>query len=100
MFFRHAFFVAVVVAAAGFAACTLNPQPLPPDDDNRASAGGDSGQTRSDAGEFGQDPETPLPPPQADAGVNLDSEGGVPSGDAGDAGDSGDAAIGDAAVDG
>jgi len=90
---RHALILASLAAAAAFAACTLNPQPLPPNGDatNAAAGGPDAAQT-ADAGGFGeQDPETPAP--LSDAGANADND----AADGGDAGDASDATITDAA---
>ncbi len=89
--------VALVVAT--FAACDLNPQPLPPLDPNYAGGAADAGQLSSDGGRStsnpppqaatdagDQDPETP-----SDAGA-VPNDGGVQGeSDAGDAGDGGDA---------
>jgi hypothetical protein len=85
---RHAVIAAALAIAAAIAACTLNPQPLPPGggDATNAAGGNDSG-TRADAGSFETDPETPAP--LSDAGTNADSDSG--DDDAGDGGDSGDA---------
>lgn len=86
--------LAVLGVAGAFVACTLNPQPLPPRDNEASSFGDQDGSTaRSDAGSFGTDPETP---PTQDAGaVPLDDgDGGADDGgadDGGDAADSGDA---------
>ena len=74
---RRSFVLASLAAAAAFAACTLNPQPLPPSDGEATNARSPDGST-ADAGSF-QEPETP--PDGADAGV------GAVDGDAGDGGD-------------
>jgi hypothetical protein len=78
--------LASLATAGAFAACTLNPQPLPPSDlDNQATFGDAS--TRSD-GSFTGDPETP---PAEDAGaIPANVEGGVDGGGDGDGGDAGD----------
>lgn len=87
---RLALVLVVVAVAAAFAACTLNPQPLPPGDDSERgqATGGADASTRLDAGTTG--PLNP-PPSTSDAGANADHEGGADGGDAGDAGDGGDA---------
>ena len=87
---RRSLIAVSLVVAAGFGACTLNPQPLPPRDEN-AAANADA--SADGASGFGNNPS----PPTEDAGT-LDTEGGTPSGDAGDAGDSGDGSS-DAATD-
>jgi hypothetical protein len=78
-----------LIVAAGFGACTLNPQPLPPRDEN-AAANADA--SADGASGFGNNPS----PPAEDAGT-LDTEGGTPSGDAGDGGDGSSDAATDAA---
>ncbi len=76
--------LATLAAAAAFAACTLNPQPLPPSDDNRNATGGVDGSV-ADGGAL----EQPTVPAQ-DAGTEAnDGEGGADA-DAG-ASDAGDA---------
>lgn len=93
---RHVLVLASLGALAAVAACTLNPQPLPPGDlDRNAATNADGGRGGSqDAGDFGTDPERPqdaaAPPPD-------DQEGGAADG--GDAGDAGDASL-DAPADG
>ncbi|MDB4933946.1 MAG: hypothetical protein JWP87_918 [Labilithrix sp.] len=82
---RHVAALATLAAVGAFAACTLNPQPLPP-------GGGDNEATFSDAGkspDAGSLGENPMPPPNlADAGVGAaDGEGGADGGD--EAGDGG-----------
>ena len=79
-----------LVVAAGFGACTLNPQPLPPRGDENAAA--DTDASADGASGFGNNPA----PPTEDAGT-LDTEGGTPSGDAGDGGDGSSDAATDAA---
>jgi len=74
---------------AAVAACTLNPQPLPPSD--FASADDNDASTRADGGSLGG--ETPAP--SADASADPDG-GRQADGDAGDGG--GDAS--DASADG
>jgi len=78
--------LAALATAGAFAACTLNPQPLPPSDNEASNFGDDASVARSDGGSF--DPETP---PNADAGtVPTDGDGGDGGGDGGgDAGDGG-----------
>ncbi len=89
--------LAAGAAVAAFAACTLNPQPLPPGDDfNGASSLADAGVRSPDSGAFGGGPEVP-----ADAGTanpNSDSDGGDEAGDGGldEAGDGGLDEAGDA----
>lgn len=80
---RAALIVVALVGAAGFAACTLNPQPLPPSDGFEEATGGADASTRYEGGSF----ETP----SSDAGTAGDPEGGRDGGDASDAGDAGDA---------
>ncbi len=87
-----------LLVAAGFAACDLNPQPLPPGDENgdRAQNGGSS----SGGGSLGPMAPAPTDNPGggtsgssggngADAGIG--DAGTPPSDDAGDAGDASDA---------
>ena len=82
---RHVALLAAFVATAAIAACTLNPQPLPPSDfSGRDSA---DASAAKDSGSFSTDPETP---PTADAGAtNANDEAGTDGGDASD--DGGDA---------
>ena len=86
--------LALLGVAGAFVACTLNPQPLPPGDNEASSFGDDASTGRSDAGSFGMDPETS---PTTDAGAPVPmndgdgGDGGSDAGDGGDAGDSGDA---------
>ena len=94
----RAFLVVILAAAAATTACSLNPQPLPPEDTNGFNA--DAGATK-DSSTTGADAATP---PTDDAGldgsVTSDAapDGHADAGDAGlDAGDAGDA--GDAAED-
>ncbi|MBS2016542.1 MAG: hypothetical protein JST00_26900 [Deltaproteobacteria bacterium] len=76
-------------AVAGvIAACNLNPQPLPPSDDNSADpgvGGGSSGGFRGD-----DEKETPAPTSTSDAGSSgNDGDSSVGGGDGGDGGDGG-----------
>jgi len=92
---RHVGVLAALATVAAFAACTLNPQPLPPRDDfNGESTSADAAAVRSDSGAFGSSPEVPGP---------EDAGGGTPSADADgasdDAGDGGSDEAGDAATD-
>jgi hypothetical protein len=89
------FALALLVAAAAFAACDLNPQPLPPGDDKPENAaapppgdfgpGGSSGSKQDGPGDPGSDAGVngdAAPPAPEDAG----SDGGeTDGGDAGDA---------------
>ena len=79
--------LALLIAAA-FAACDLNPQPLPPGDDRENAAAPKSPE--NPGGGFGGGPNSDGSP-TGDAGSN--NEGGVPAPeDAGtDGGDAGDA---------
>ena len=85
MRFRHVFILASLGAMAAFAACTLNPQPLPPGDDRNQATNADA-SAKSDSGGFGIDPEAP-PNPQDAAPGSADAQS---DGDGGDAGDGGD----------
>jgi hypothetical protein len=85
MHVRKLALLAALGVAGAFVACTLNPQPLPPRDNEASSFGDDASTTRSDAGSFGTDPQNP--PSDAGAVPNDDSEGGVGGG--GDGGDGG-----------
>lgn len=84
---HHALLAAASLAAAAFVACTLNPQPLPPgdeDDENGAGAALDAS--------FASDGSKADPtPPSPDAGVEQNVDGGDASAD-------GDAAL-DASTD-
>jgi hypothetical protein len=91
---RHVGLLAALATVAAFAACTLNPQPLPPRDDFNGESTSADGGVRSDSGAFGSSPQVPGPEDAASGTPNADAEGG--SDDAGDGG-SGDA--GDAATD-
>jgi hypothetical protein len=82
--------LAVGIAAIGIA-CTLNPQPLPPDNGSEAPGGG--GGDRTDAS-FSDAPQNPAPP-VSDGGANGDSADNNHN----DAGGAGDADAGDAATD-
>lgn len=94
---RVALVAAALAGAAGFAACTLNPQPLPPGDDNEGQATGDYDAGRNgDTGTFNPTPEGP----PSDAGGSVNDGDAGDTSDAGDAGDTGDAGDGgDAAPD-
>lgn len=85
------FVLASLAAAAAFAACTLNPQPLPPSDGEATnSRGPDAGV---DAGGKFQEPNTP-PDELSDAGVGAaDGDADADAGDA-DASDASDADAG------
>ena len=88
--------LAGLTAAGAFAACTLNPQPLPPSDDN-SSFGAADASTRTDSGSFATNPETPTPSQDAGAPLPNDGDGGTggEGGEGGDAGsDGGDADAG------
>jgi len=84
---RHVGLLAALGTVAAFAACTLNPQPLPPRDDlNGESTSNDAG-ARSDAGGFGAGPENPGTADAGTATPSADSDGGSEAGD--DGGDGG-----------
>lgn len=96
MHLRKVALLAAFGVAGAFAACTLNPQPLPPSDE--ASSFGDDASNRSDSGSF-TGPDTPnsdaaaTPPPDNEGGTgNVDGgDGGSDAGDGGsDAGDASD----------
>lgn len=77
----------VVTSLAGAIACTLNPQPLPPED--REPNGGSTG-TSSSSGGSGAVPSEGGDAGATDGAVRVD--GGLPdAGDGGDGGDAGDA---------
>lgn len=97
MHLRKLALLAGLAAAGAFAACTLNPQPLPPSDDNSSFGAGDA-STRTDSGSFSNDPETPGPIQDGGAPVPNDGEGGA-GGDGGDAGSDGGDAGSDADAD-
>ena len=83
---RRRLALAAFLAVALAAACTLNPQPLPPGEEPSAAEDGeDGGYFGSGSSGGGQMPTVP-----ADAGVRV-SDGGD-AGDAGDAGEDADAA--------
>ena len=93
MRFRRPFVIASLVAigvGAAVAACTLNPQPLPPMGDEATSLGDAS----ADSSKFGTGPQNPA----EDAGLSSDSDSAAPpgAGDSGDGGDAGDGGISDA----
>ncbi len=100
MHLRKLVLLATLAAAGAFAACTLNPQPLPPSDENSSFGPGDA-STRSDAGAFNNDPETPpgedagSPAPNGEGGTDG-SDGGDGGGDAGDGGGDGGSDAADA----
>ena len=100
---RHAGLLAALSASAvaAFAACTLNPQPLPPRDEFGGESAFADASTR-DSGSFGSTPEVPGSSSDAGTGTqNTDSEGGAPApGDGGDGGDGGLGDAGDADADG
>ena len=78
-----------------FAACTLNPQPLPPLDPNANATAEDvdGGSSFGGSDASRTDPNAP----QNDAGLTTpppNDEGGADAGDAGDAGDASDASDG------
>jgi hypothetical protein len=98
---RRVHLLASLAAVTAFAACTLNPQPLPPrdpteDPENGATTFGDGGAfgSNSDAAARGPEQDSksdaasalddagPLPPPN-----DADADAGVDAGDAGDASD-------------
>ncbi len=92
------------LGAAGIAACTLNPQPLPPEDDDRLKAN-DPEEAPGTGGTTSQDGAASVPParpadasaPSADSAVQTPDSG---SPDATiDAGDAGTTSDGDAAAD-
>ena len=84
-------FVVAALLAAGFAACDLNPQPLPPEDLGAMAPSEDGGAFSNTGDKNDADGSVPAPG-EGDAG----SEGGVlDSGDAGDAGDASDASDAD-----
>ncbi|MEA2750892.1 MAG: hypothetical protein QOI41_5035 [Myxococcales bacterium] len=93
---RHAVLLAALSTVAAIAACTLNPQPLPPADFANAATDSDA-SPRSDSGSFGTGPESPgttdaaagTPSADADGAVDDGGDGGL--GDGGDAGDAADA---------
>ncbi len=87
--------LAALAAAGAFVACTLNPQPLPPNDDQSTFSPGDASAS-VDGGSLNSDPETPAT--GADAGAPPPrGEGGTDGSDGGDAGsDGGDGGISDA----
>jgi hypothetical protein len=64
--------LAALATAAAFAACTLNPQPLPPSDNERAQAGdNDASFGGSDSGAVTTTPEVPPPQGPVDASVGA-----------------------------
>ena len=87
MHLRKLALLAGLAAAGAFAACTLNPQPLPPSDENSSFGGGDA-SARTDSGSFANDPETPAPSQDASAPPPTDGDGGT-GGEGGDGGDAG-----------
>jgi hypothetical protein len=97
---RRVYLVTALGVVGALAACTLNPQPLPPKDNNEATFGdggfttaADSGSAASKTGtDAARDPNAPPPDGQApasgldDGGLDggLD-DGGLDGGDGGDA---------------
>jgi hypothetical protein len=79
--------LAALGVAGAFVACTLNPQPLPPDDERSSFGPGDASGS-SDSGSFTNDP---LSPPNQDAGAPAPNNGDGGTGGDGDGGDAGDA---------
>ena len=98
--------VGLATAGACLAACSLNPQPLPPGDDLGFGGSSDAGSVGVFAPkDAGSPPESE--DPRGDSGVGISDEGGAGSPDAGgpldagasdaatpDAGDAGDAGDG------
>ncbi len=76
--------VATLAAIAAAAACTLNPQPLPPGDEER-NAGDEAPSAGFGGTDAGMSSETQNPPPDSDAGNGLDgsADGAADGGDAG-----------------
>lgn len=85
--------LASVAVTAGFVACNLNPQPLPPENMASTSSGGDEGG--SFRGDAEAEPTTPPPNPASDAGTGAQDGDGGEAGNA-DGGDGGDASDDDA----
>jgi hypothetical protein len=82
----------LLAIATAFVAYTLNPQPLPPSDDNEATGGSFDASVSVDAG---YDPTTGASDagsPSGDADSATDGGGGGDAGDGGDGGDASDAA--------
>jgi hypothetical protein len=99
---RAPFLLAALAVVAAFAACTLNPQPLPPRDEFSSGPDFDA-STKADAGGFSNGPQTPGTAVDAAGGTpSADSDGGVDDGgdggvdDGGDGGDGGTDAAADA----
>jgi hypothetical protein len=92
---RRLLLLAALAMVTAFAACDLNPQPLPPlDPDNQASANKDAGTGFGDRAEAGL-PSDGEEEPSADSGV-----GGFDAGpDDGGSTDTGDADAGEAGGD-
>jgi hypothetical protein len=86
--FQRAIVLVALAATAAFAACTLNPQPLPPESGftEGASDSFDAGRS-GDASGFG----STTPAPAGDAGKLDDGDGGNDGGDGGDDGGGDDA---------
>ena len=89
---RHVGLLAALATVAAFAACTLNPQPLPPRDDfNGESTSADGGvrsrqrRVRQLAAGSGSGTDAASGTPDADAEGGADDAGDGGSGDAGDA---------------
>lgn len=90
--------LAAATGLVGVAACTLNPQPLPPTDDNDGLAAEPNqlpgtGTSADDAGGFSRSDAATPPPAPSDGGPNRDAA--PPDGGEADAGDAGDATTGD-----
>ncbi|MBX3215673.1 MAG: hypothetical protein KF850_26785 [Labilithrix sp.] len=85
---RRLYLVTACTVVLGFAACTLNPQPLPPIDNDAEDNDAGSFSPVADAGARGDD----------DDGTAQDAAAPPGEGDGGDAGDTdaGDAGDGDA----
>ena len=92
---RHVGLLAALSAVAAFAACTLNPQPLPPRDDFGGESTGVDASAKADSGSFGTSPE--VPGPLDDAATNPVPNGDMEAGS--EAGDGGLDEAGDAATD-
>jgi hypothetical protein len=93
--FLGLFTVAVAIAAVAVA-CTLNPQPLPPDSPDGGHASGDGAVTGVFGGEDGAAP--PQDNPGGDAGSGSKTDDGGETGTPGGGGDAGDAGPSDAGV--
>lgn len=82
---RRVSLVGLSLLALAYAACTLNPQPIPPGGTESDSGANDNGKSDGEGGgsnpAFGADGGDAEPPIGPDAG-----DGGMDGGDAGDAG--------------